>query len=462
MARKRKNADRNHDKKQHDARMVMDTYTAELPDNFIHQVLSLLSTKHAARAGILSKEWGHLWSSVPVLDFDEDEDGQAGQPSADNCKLKRKMFIKFMRRCLKRRGKDESNIEKFRLHMRYFGGATIVSKWLSLAVERNVKELQISFIRERKSGVRSYRPFYLPQAILNNAKSLTTLKLQNVTVKDSIDPISLPSLKTMSLKLVQFRSTLSFMHLISGCPSLEHFLLTSCTGLSDLKILSFSLKSLEVVDSDVRGIQVEAVNLESFKFHGNVFSRYMWHIFNIFSCQRVRCIELSDIFLTSEWCEGFNSSFPLLESLILHKCHWNYWEHIKIFSQNLKRFVFSDSEPIKPFFSMNFPNLSEARIDLSYRPGESAGPFPWNFYYLKKRLENFNCPGKVILHVTLPELCTFPQGIRNRFTPPLPSLKHLEVDIGTSTTEVTHSALMDFLNWMAPASRVLIHKTTFA
>ncbi|XP_062016640.1 F-box/FBD/LRR-repeat protein At3g52680-like [Rosa rugosa] len=353
--------------------MVTDTYTAELPDNFIHQVLSLLSTKHAVRAGILSKEWGHLWSSVPVLDFDEDEDVQ---PSADNCKLKRKMFINFMRRCLKRRGKDESNIEKFRLHMRYFGGATIVNKWLSLAVERNVKELQISFIRERESGVRSYRPFYLPQAILNNAKSLTTLKLQSVTVKDSIDPINLPSLKTMSLKLVQFRSTLSFLHLISGCPSLEHFLLTSCTGLSDLKILSLSLKSLEVVDCDVRGIQVEAENLESFKFHGNVFSRYMWHIFNIFSCQRVRSIEFSDIFLTSEWCEGFNSSFPLLESFILHKCHWNSWEHIKFFSQNLKRFEFSDSEPVKPFFSMNFPNLLEARIDLSHRPGGSAGLFP--------------------------------------------------------------------------------------
>ncbi|KAL6143779.1 hypothetical protein ACLB2K_054474 [Fragaria x ananassa] len=455
MARKRKNVSRNRKiKDDHRQPDNNGTYTAELPSNVIDQILSLISTKRAVRAGLLSKEWGHLWSSVPVLDFDEDEDGKPGD------KLQRRKFINFIRRCLKRRRKDKSNIDKFRLHMRYYGSLTSVNQWLSLAAERNVKELEISFIREKNPGTRSHRPFYLPQTILNNAKSLTTLKLESVTVKDSIDAVSLPSLKTMSLELVQFRSSLSLMQLISGCPSLERVLITSCTGLSDLKILSSSLKSLEVVNCYVQGIKVEAGNLESLKFYGNFCSRYMFHTFDIFTCQRVRSIEFRAIFLTDAWCKGFNLSFPLLESLALHQCLWDYWEfeQIKISSQNLKRFVFSDSGCIKPFFLLDLPNLSEARIDLRYRPVESA--IPWDFICLRNCLENFNTSRKLILHVTLPQLCTFPEWIRNNYPPPLPSLKYLEVEISDSTTAATDSALMDSLHWMAPVSQVSIHYET--
>lgn len=37
-------------------------------------------------------------------------------------------------------------------------------------------------------------------------------------------------------------------------------------------------------------------------------------------------------------------------------------------------------------------------------------------------------------------------------SPPLPSLKHLEVETRSYTGAETHSALMDSLRWMAPSS----------
>ncbi|KAK9924846.1 hypothetical protein M0R45_033194 [Rubus argutus] len=46
---------------------------SDLPDLAVYQILSLFPTRLAARTSSLSKQWRRLWSSVPVIVLDEEE-----------------------------------------------------------------------------------------------------------------------------------------------------------------------------------------------------------------------------------------------------------------------------------------------------------------------------------------------------------------------------------------------------
>ncbi|XP_024179042.1 F-box/FBD/LRR-repeat protein At3g26920 [Rosa chinensis] len=420
--------------------MVVDTYTSQLPELVINQIFSHLSTKSAIRASILSKEWASVCFSVLILDIDEDE----GKKQIADHRDRRRKFLKFLSNCLKSREK-EKYLEKFRLRMSYFGGDCAINKSLSFALERNVKELDICFKRENE--VRKGRYYCLQQTALNNAKSLTILKLENLKIEeDSIDTISLTSLKTLSLKAVKFMTTTGFSRLYSGCPSIEYLSLTSCHGW-DVRLSSSGLKHLEILCCEIK-LKVEATNLESFKFRGDNGLRH--HIidmrnFYIASCQTLRSLEFSHAHFAIGWFKGLDSRFPLLERLVLHTC-FSYSGIINIFSQHLKSFVFQECGNILSNFSMTAPNLSEATITIEERR---------DYDRLRYFLGNFDCSKKIRLHVNETEVCIFPEEMRKKYSPPLPSLKHLEVEIDTFTTVVTHSALMDSLRWMAPSLEFL-------
>lgn len=108
---------------------------SDLPDLAVYQILSLFPTRLAARTSILSKQWRRLWSSVPVIDLDEEE-----HPC--DSKTQRSKFMIFVTSYLRLRERESCCIDKFRLRMRYLGGSVTINKWLSFAGERNVKELE--------------------------------------------------------------------------------------------------------------------------------------------------------------------------------------------------------------------------------------------------------------------------------------------------------------------------------
>lgn len=366
------------------------TYREGLPDLFINMILCLLSAKLAVRTSILSKQWARVWSSVPVLDFDEEEDQQ---PFADD-RLRRRNFMNFLRRCIKCRDK-EAPLEKLRLRMTYLGGDKSINKWLSFAFERNVKELDISFKRENY-GVRC-KHYYLPWAVLSIAKSLTSLKLENVRIKDNIEPISLSCLRTMALKFVQL-SNMAFSHLISGCPSLEVLSLASCSGW-DVKLSSSTLKLLDIICSNIK-IKVEAPKLEVFKLsgHGNHILYMCNEHFDIASCRTLKNLEFFKSIFADGWFEGLDSRFPVLEGLVLHHCR--SWEPINVFSRSLQRLLYCDFGRTMSTFTMKAPKLSEATIIHEQRQ------YMWNDQFsLQNLMGNFNSCEKMSLHVTDEKVC---------------------------------------------------------
>ncbi|XP_004298316.1 PREDICTED: F-box/LRR-repeat protein 13-like [Fragaria vesca subsp. vesca] len=301
--------------------------TVELPDIAICQILHSLSTKFAVRASILSKQWERVWPLVPVLDFDEDENAPNGHNASPR---QHRKFLEFVTMCLKRREEDKL-LHKFWLRMAYCyycrDCAELMDKCLSFALDRNVIELHIA-----KSD------YFLPHKVLN-AECLTVLSMDSIQFRGD-ETVTLPSLKSLSLICISF-GDLGFHHLVAGCPSLENLSVVKCTGFEKRVIVkSSTLKSLEVFNSGVE-LQVEALNLETFRFgqngHASNYRRLLCNI-QFSSCGALRNLAFFQAWFVGAWFDNLSSKFPVLESLILYKCGIDRGD-LKVFSKNLKHFV---------------------------------------------------------------------------------------------------------------------------
>ncbi|KAM1888125.1 hypothetical protein ACFX13_046286 [Malus domestica] len=457
--------------------LAVDRYGPELPESAIYHILLLLPTKLAVRASILSKQWRRVWSfsSLPVLNFDEDLQLFECEYTPD-----RKKFLQFLHRCLKCRENDEQDLNIFRLRMRYSGGADIINKWLNFAAEKNVKELEI--ILKRKRGDRSIS-YCLPWAILN-AQFLTTLSLENVRIKYNIGSISLPSVKTMTLKKMNlgYNTDRGFVRLFSGCSSLESLSLILCP-LFLCKISSSSLKSLQVIwCSKVVRFKVEATNLESYRFcSGDSSTVHIDGHLDIASCRSLRNLEFFDTNLSGEGFEDdLSLRFPLLESLTLYKCsNWSS-DTIQVSNPLLKRLAFCGRNACATNVKINTPNLAFFAFSTGYLPPDQLSAFVSKFSLtapnlleaninfnfterdfspLRKFLEKcfprfstnrtLDCSRKMCLSLNEAEALIFPEETRKTCLPPLPILDHLEVAVDSSM-EVSDDVLRDSLQWMAP------------
>jgi hypothetical protein len=141
---------------------------SNLPDELLSHILSFLPTKLAFTTTLLSKRWTPLFKFLTSVHFDD----------------------KSIR--------DEDSF----LHL---------CRWFETVKRHPAENLQIHI---------SHIP--LPQTIFI-FPSLVLLELSFVDVTGNIS-VHLPSLKTLRLYAVQFKSKRNFNNLVSGCPVLEHLL----------------------------------------------------------------------------------------------------------------------------------------------------------------------------------------------------------------------------------------------
>ncbi|KAM5548805.1 F-box/FBD/LRR-repeat protein [Rosa sericea] len=163
--------------------MADSTLLPHLPDLVMHQIILRLPTKPAIRMSCLSKQWEGVWSALRILDFDERS--QPHDDNDDDNNYKHVKFLNILARYLEFRQKDKQQppLDKFRLSMRYLDADedAIIGKLLSNSFERNVKDLDIS-LRSKHQEVESY--YCLPRTAIINAKSVTTLNLEHLRIKD--------------------------------------------------------------------------------------------------------------------------------------------------------------------------------------------------------------------------------------------------------------------------------------
>lgn len=421
--------------------MALNTVLPHIPDLVIHHIIRLLPTKDVIRMSLLSKQWVDVLSSVPTLDFD---DFQQQHEKLNN------VLTKYLELC----EKDEHKklLEKFRLRMMYLSDddKAIVDRLVSSSFKRVVKELEMS-LRVSKShwtraGASNYYCFCLSPTTLANAKSLTTLKLEYMRIKeqdlqcDMKLPKSttlLPSLKTMSLKNVHIEY---LYYLFRECSSIEHLSLISCSFEQPVVLLfTSSLKSLEVKHCKARRsivVQDEGNTLESFTFIST----------------RMEAIVLSKTFNLKH----INIHSQHLEGIFMHGCHTSVKAVIN--APKLIHFDFF-GYLMKSQFSVRAPQLSSARFILKeiWNNDQVTNNWSWeHFSALRVLLKQFGRCRDMYIYTRDYKALTFPEDFRRTFSALLPSLEKLTLIMPNPIIEDEDvlNGFMHSCTWMAPSSRV--------
>ncbi|KAJ0237248.1 F-box domain-containing protein [Hirschfeldia incana] len=172
---------------------------SSLPDGVIIHILSFLPLKRSAQTSVLSKRWRTLFAFSPTLDL-----LQYGN------QMRRPRFLKFVERVLYVSG--NSSMEKFTL--RCIKGYR-TKLWLRDVMNRGgLLDLDLRLGESNAD---------LPCEIFT-CKTLVELKLTEFCIKELPEDASLPALKKLFLKSVQFHSlphVCAFAKLLSACPVLE-------------------------------------------------------------------------------------------------------------------------------------------------------------------------------------------------------------------------------------------------
>jgi len=238
-----------------------------LPDDILIHILSSLPTKQAFVTSILSKRWKHLWCYVPNVEL-EFVDGKAEED-------KHSLFDEFVYSVLvslEAAGKEKKANTRF---------SQLCIHSFILHVEHRMHDWERMIPHQ-------------PYSILT-CETLVVLKLSflNMGEEFTYNAITLPSLKTLHLKVIRFQQDNDLIFLTDKCPNLEDLLLFDITydtycSIQWAQTLT-KLKRADITDCDFY-IPMETVSNAEFlriKLHKVCVINYYMH-----SCHRklIMCV----------------------------------------------------------------------------------------------------------------------------------------------------------------------------
>ncbi|CAL5361627.1 unnamed protein product [Camellia sinensis] len=354
------------------AAMVMHDRIPQLPDSIVHNILSLLPPKDAARTSILSKACHHLYSTSPFLAF------EVGFKNPDYIitpnEYKEKLDL--VDKCLQRHLLQNPNMRAFKMSISFpytKSLATCLHKWVTIALARNIDELNLDVTSTTQFYI---LPMSVPIANTLKVVSLSYCKLQNNCLG------KLPQLQKLSLHRVYIEEDNQFFeNLDFHCPSIEDLKLSLCQGLNRLHLGSTLLRLKNVhLDAafDLKSIEIKAPNIHRFSFCGQGFSSFQH---NLSACTVLQTLELRETLITDQAFQELMTQLPSLEVLGLHSC--SILNRIKISSPKLSRLVVHQCLGLSvteldtpnllsihyagykmPFIFMNTPHLRNVDIEF--------------------------------------------------------------------------------------------------
>ena len=378
-----------------------------LPDHIIHEFLSLLDTKAVARSCVLSKTWQRAWASFPRIDFNqyyfnarECEHPKYSPTKNIEIRMKKDAFLSYIDNSLQSRLELE-HVEKFTLIFSHHDKDLVlprVIKWLTFAIERNVKVLILNL------GVRD---FIIPQVLLE-AKTISELRLTNAKL-ESNNKFKFSHLKKLGLNHVHLDEKV-IQNLTLTCPLIEDFQLHSCHGLKQLKLSNLSrIKLLDLcIGIEVSRIEIEAPSLQTFCYRwdmcGYPLENNRYCDICLEGCKKLKTLNLvSHHEMPIELLQNLSSKFPTLEVLHISNCKM---PSIKFSCQTLKEFTLNSCHDLEvvevntpnlvslcckrnklPFYSFNTPSLQ--KLELDFDLGFPTLFPPW-FDKLKEFVGKFN------------------------------------------------------------------------
>ncbi|CAO2814699.1 unnamed protein product [Amaranthus hypochondriacus] len=309
---------------------------SNLPDYLLHQILSHLHPKDAARTCSLSKKWKQIWTSYNVLTFDVRHFGYRK-------KSLKKHYKNVMDRLL---SKDEDEIfciQKFSLCFTNDTGLTVshIKDLIAAAIGRNVRELEIQLLSEA---------FSLPSCVMSGS-SITALHLYNCILPSSF--INLPRLQNLSLKNMTI-SPFMLQILINGCPVIEDLRLIQCAGLKTLFIGPLDrLRRVDIHKCRLLGeIIIEAPGLETFWYYSD---KKRLCKMTLSACIGLKELTLDYPRMTDNIFHDQVMGFQKLEKLVLSSC--NGLKRIRLFGNNLRKLVIRRCRNLKEV-EIDAPNLT--------------------------------------------------------------------------------------------------------
>jgi len=171
---------------------------SSLPDSIISHILSFLPTKDSVATSVLSKRWNPLWLSVLDLNFD-------AQTFKDYITFHHAIYSVIVSR------DNTLPIRSFRLKFGKEYDINNINRFINAAIQRGIEKLDIVMM-DNVNG--------LTDSIFS-CKTLTVLKLKNLSVKDDNCNVDLPILKVLCLDNMLFNGKPDIYKFLLGCPILE-------------------------------------------------------------------------------------------------------------------------------------------------------------------------------------------------------------------------------------------------
>ncbi|KAJ4706766.1 FBD-associated F-box protein [Melia azedarach] len=183
-----------------------------LPDPILRHILSFLPTKDAVATSILSSRWKLVWTSLTNLCFDDRlclEDEEDTDVLTNDAST---MFENFVNRVLVL--SYPVDINKFSLHCCQLRYLACLQSWVSTAIMRNVREIELGIKMD------SFIPIELPESIYTS-RTLEVLKLNSdFAIRLPPSGLCFPSLKILHVEIDDGGDNLTET-LLSNCPVLE-------------------------------------------------------------------------------------------------------------------------------------------------------------------------------------------------------------------------------------------------
>ncbi|XP_074271917.1 putative F-box protein At3g44060 isoform X2 [Silene latifolia] len=194
---------------------------SSLPDELIAHILSFLPTLSAVKTSILSTRWRYLFTLTTNLSFNDAEYYSFHDVPMDyGNEAFKKTFETFVYGILALH--SVSPIQKFSLQCNYQYGCSHLLVWISAAILKRVKRLQLHL---------NPYPNSLPQCIFNS-RTLVILEIDSHSPKyyqlKIPGLVSLPSLRILELCKIIFPDGDSVNRLFVGCSQLKELTLDRC------------------------------------------------------------------------------------------------------------------------------------------------------------------------------------------------------------------------------------------
>nr|KAJ0218824.1 hypothetical protein LSAT_V11C300117760 [Lactuca sativa] len=273
---------------------------SDLPDPIVHHIMSFLPTKDLKKISILSKRFFFLWTSYPVIDFDEST-FNFNRPSQGTSASRTDEFLNHIHNSirLRRSRTDYAAISEFRVNADLKG----------ISVDHRL-DSAISFA-------------------LENGVKLIDLNLGFTTYQF---PVSFASRSINVLRLTGLK--LDVCSLILSCPSLKTLSLTSCEILRDIEFYSQTLREIELHCCVVEFIKMKAPKLHSFSFDSGTKDPKPCKI-DVLQCQNIVYFSLNNVVNGLDWVEEHTSTLGKLKTFILNGCQ--DIEHIHVWNEKVER-----------------------------------------------------------------------------------------------------------------------------